>query len=240
MLSIMVDVNPRQWDDMLPYNSSVHKSTGLTPAIAMFRRELRLLLYVRIGDHMKTQRRRQKCLYDCHTNEALLPELQRVVGHAKKTKARPRLGGALPDSGGNGATNVPGASPGAKAPLTGGTFCTTGLSESGPPGSRNISRLLPPPHHHQDEGWKADTKTMLMKCNDEMVLMKVCSWRYSRFQMSQSTLTRLSTIAIASQICIEVPRRDDQMSPVLVSMCGLSKILYMYKVCLYLYRINYQ
>ncbi|KRX74738.1 hypothetical protein T02_6954 [Trichinella nativa] len=43
---------------------------------------------------MKTQRRRQKCLYDCHANEALLPELQRVVGHAKKTIARPRLGGA--------------------------------------------------------------------------------------------------------------------------------------------------
>ncbi|KRZ83163.1 hypothetical protein T08_12706 [Trichinella sp. T8] len=50
MLSIMVDVNPRQWDDMLPYNSSVHKSTGLTPAIAIFRRELQLLLYVQIGN----------------------------------------------------------------------------------------------------------------------------------------------------------------------------------------------
>ncbi|KRY08989.1 hypothetical protein T12_10292 [Trichinella patagoniensis] len=50
MLSIIVDVNPRQWGDMQPYNSSVHKSTGVTPAIAMFRRELRLLLYVQIGN----------------------------------------------------------------------------------------------------------------------------------------------------------------------------------------------
>ncbi|KRX48476.1 hypothetical protein T05_6411 [Trichinella murrelli] len=35
----MVDGNPGQWDDMLPfvmlaYNSSVHESTGVTPAIA--------------------------------------------------------------------------------------------------------------------------------------------------------------------------------------------------------------
>ncbi|KRX42021.1 Gypsy retrotransposon integrase-like protein 1, partial [Trichinella sp. T6] len=45
MLSIMVDGNPGQWDDMLPfvmlaYNSSVHESTGVTPAIAMLGREL--------------------------------------------------------------------------------------------------------------------------------------------------------------------------------------------------------
>ncbi|KRY07560.1 hypothetical protein T12_6475 [Trichinella patagoniensis] len=38
MLSIMVDGNPTQWDDMLPfvmlaYNSSVYESTGVTPAI---------------------------------------------------------------------------------------------------------------------------------------------------------------------------------------------------------------
>ncbi|KRZ86360.1 hypothetical protein T08_236 [Trichinella sp. T8] len=51
--------------------------------------------------------------------------------------------------------------------------------------------------------------------------------------------TRLSTIAIASQICIEVPRKGHQMSRVLVSMCVLSKILSMYKICLFLCRINY-
>ncbi|KRY34787.1 Retrovirus-related Pol polyprotein from transposon [Trichinella spiralis] len=103
MLSIIVDGNPHQWDDMLPFvmlacNSSVHESTGVTPAIAMFCRELRLPLYVQIGnppeqetqglpeyirvtreridrvhelvrDHLKTQQRRQKCLYDRHANE---------------------------------------------------------------------------------------------------------------------------------------------------------------------------
>ncbi|KRX31782.1 hypothetical protein T05_13621 [Trichinella murrelli] len=100
--------------------------------------------------------------------------------------------------------------------LTGGTFCTDEAVR------RQRVCLRP------DEGCKADTKTMLMKCNDEMVLMKVRIWHCSRCQMSQSILTRLYTIAIASQICIEVPRKDDQMSRVLVSMCVLSKILSMY------------
>ncbi|KRY42082.1 Serpin B9 [Trichinella spiralis] len=38
MLSIMVDRNPHQWNEMLTYNNSVHESTGVTPATAMFRR----------------------------------------------------------------------------------------------------------------------------------------------------------------------------------------------------------
>ncbi|KRZ48053.1 Pro-Pol polyprotein [Trichinella nativa] len=55
MLSILYDGNPGQWDDMLPfvmlaYNSSVHESTGVTPAIAMLGRELRLPLDVQIGN----------------------------------------------------------------------------------------------------------------------------------------------------------------------------------------------
>ncbi|KRY26557.1 hypothetical protein T01_9825 [Trichinella spiralis] len=99
----MVDENPHQWDDMLPFvmlahNSSVHESMGVTPVIALFGRELRLLLYMQIGnppeqeteglpeyirvtreridrvhelvrDHLKTQQCRQKCLYDRHANE---------------------------------------------------------------------------------------------------------------------------------------------------------------------------
>ncbi|KRY02856.1 hypothetical protein T03_206, partial [Trichinella britovi] len=35
---------------MLAYNSSVHESTGVTPAIAMLGRELRLPLDVQIGN----------------------------------------------------------------------------------------------------------------------------------------------------------------------------------------------
>ncbi|KRZ05964.1 hypothetical protein T11_10349 [Trichinella zimbabwensis] len=50
----MVDGNPCRWDDMLPfvmlaYNSSVHESTGVTPAIAMLSRELRLPLDIQIA-----------------------------------------------------------------------------------------------------------------------------------------------------------------------------------------------
>ncbi|KRZ83358.1 Retrovirus-related Pol polyprotein from transposon [Trichinella sp. T8] len=47
MLSIMCEENRQQWDEMLSfamlaYNSSVNESTGVTPAIAMFGRELQL------------------------------------------------------------------------------------------------------------------------------------------------------------------------------------------------------
>ncbi|KRY10678.1 Retrovirus-related Pol polyprotein from transposon [Trichinella patagoniensis] len=55
MLSILVNGNSGYWDNMLPfvmlaYNSSVHESTGVTPAIAMLGRELRLPLDVQIGN----------------------------------------------------------------------------------------------------------------------------------------------------------------------------------------------
>ncbi|KRZ16191.1 Retrovirus-related Pol polyprotein from transposon [Trichinella zimbabwensis] len=104
MLCTMVDGNPWQWDDMLPigmlaYNSSVHESKGVTRAIAILGRELRLPLDVQIGnppgreaqglpdyiretresigrvhelarDHLKTQQRRQKCLHDRHAQES--------------------------------------------------------------------------------------------------------------------------------------------------------------------------
>ncbi|KRY06520.1 Transposon Tf2-9 polyprotein [Trichinella patagoniensis] len=103
MLSILVNGNSGYWDNMLPfvmlaYNSSVHESTVVTPAIAMLGRDLRLPLYVQIEnppgredqglpdnirgtreridrvhdlamDHMKTQQRRQKCLHDRHAKE---------------------------------------------------------------------------------------------------------------------------------------------------------------------------
>ncbi|KRY42307.1 Retrovirus-related Pol polyprotein from transposon opus [Trichinella spiralis] len=112
MLSIMVRENPHQWDLMLPfvmlaYNSSVHESTGVTPAIAMFGRELGLPLDVQIEnppeqetqglpeyirktreridrvyelvmDHLKTQQRLQKCLYDRHANETHFSKNDRV------------------------------------------------------------------------------------------------------------------------------------------------------------------
>ncbi|KRZ49542.1 Retrovirus-related Pol polyprotein from transposon [Trichinella nativa] len=84
---------------LLAYNSSVYESTGVTPAIAMLGRELQLPLDVQIGnppereaqglpdyiretreridrvhdlarDHLKTQKRRQKCLHDRHIKES--------------------------------------------------------------------------------------------------------------------------------------------------------------------------
>ncbi|KRY07937.1 hypothetical protein T12_6045 [Trichinella patagoniensis] len=85
---------------MLAYNSSVYESTGLTPAIAMFGRELRLPLDVQIEnppeqeaqglpeyidrvhelvrDHLKTQQRLQKCLHDRHANEMHIRQNDRV------------------------------------------------------------------------------------------------------------------------------------------------------------------
>ncbi|KRX33801.1 Retrovirus-related Pol polyprotein from transposon [Trichinella murrelli] len=98
MLSIMCEENRQQWDEMLffamlAYNSSVNESTGVTPAIAMFGRELQLPLdiqmewpqrkdtetlpnYIRqtreridiVHEQMRrqltVQQRRQKSLYD--------------------------------------------------------------------------------------------------------------------------------------------------------------------------------
>ncbi|KRX63101.1 Retrovirus-related Pol polyprotein from transposon [Trichinella sp. T9] len=98
MLSIMCEENRQQWDEMLSfamlaYNSSVNESTGVTPAIAMFGRELQLPLdiqmewpqrkdtetlpnYIRqtreridiVHEQMRrqltVQQRRQKSLYD--------------------------------------------------------------------------------------------------------------------------------------------------------------------------------
>ncbi|KRZ61603.1 hypothetical protein T02_9897 [Trichinella nativa] len=85
---------------MLAYNSSVYESTGVTPAIAMFGRELRLPLDVQIEnppeqeahglpeyidrvhelvrDHLKTQQRLQKCLHDRHANETHIRQNVRV------------------------------------------------------------------------------------------------------------------------------------------------------------------
>ncbi|KRZ03458.1 Transposon Ty3-G Gag-Pol polyprotein [Trichinella pseudospiralis] len=54
MLSIMCEENRQQWDEMLSfvmlaYNSSVNESTGVTPAMAMFGRELQLPLDIQMG-----------------------------------------------------------------------------------------------------------------------------------------------------------------------------------------------
>ncbi|KRX29853.1 hypothetical protein T09_13193, partial [Trichinella sp. T9] len=53
-LSIMCEENRQQWDEMLSfvmlaYNSSVNESTGVTPAMAMFGRELQLPLDIQMG-----------------------------------------------------------------------------------------------------------------------------------------------------------------------------------------------
>ncbi|KRY45588.1 Retrovirus-related Pol polyprotein from transposon [Trichinella britovi] len=98
MLSIMCEENQQQWDEMLSfamlaYNSSVNESTGVTPAMAMFGRELQLPLDIQMGSpqrkdmetlpnyirqtrerigivheqmrrQLKVQQRRQKSLYD--------------------------------------------------------------------------------------------------------------------------------------------------------------------------------
>ncbi|KRY44286.1 Retrovirus-related Pol polyprotein from transposon [Trichinella britovi] len=98
LLSIMCEQNQQQWDEMLfftmlAYNSSVNESTGVTPAIAMFGRELQLPLDIQMGSlqrndketlpnyiwqtreridivheqmrrQLKVQQRQQKSLYD--------------------------------------------------------------------------------------------------------------------------------------------------------------------------------
>ncbi|KRX55529.1 hypothetical protein T09_9577 [Trichinella sp. T9] len=75
---------------MLAYNSSVYEITGVTPAIAMFGRELRLPEYIwknreridrvheLVRDHLKTQQRLQKCLHDRHANETHIRQNDRV------------------------------------------------------------------------------------------------------------------------------------------------------------------
>ncbi|KRX62971.1 Pro-Pol polyprotein [Trichinella sp. T9] len=94
MLSIMVDGNPGQWDDMLPfvmlaYNSSVHKSTGIgnppgreTQGLPDYIRETRERIdrvHDLARDHLKTQKRRQKCLHDRHIKESRFCPNDRVV-----------------------------------------------------------------------------------------------------------------------------------------------------------------
>ncbi|KRZ48246.1 Transposon Ty3-G Gag-Pol polyprotein [Trichinella nativa] len=98
MMSSMCEENRQQWDEvlsfvMLSYNSSVNESTGVTPAIAIFGRELKLPLDIQMGSpqrndtetlpnyirqtreridivheqmrrQLKVQQRRQKSLYD--------------------------------------------------------------------------------------------------------------------------------------------------------------------------------
>ncbi|KRX56874.1 Retrovirus-related Pol polyprotein from transposon 17.6 [Trichinella sp. T9] len=119
-----------------------------------------LPLYMQIGNspEQETQRlpeyirqRRQKCLYDLHANERRFCLNDRVCG-------------------GNGVTNVPGASPGAKSPLTSGTFCPDeavprqrvcwrpvflSRDHQAAGTSAACCRL---PTHIRDEGRKADTK----------------------------------------------------------------------------------
>ncbi|KRZ82866.1 Retrovirus-related Pol polyprotein from transposon [Trichinella sp. T8] len=137
MLSILVDGHAGQWDDILPfvmlaYNSSVHESPGITPAIAMLGRESRLSLDVQI---VNAPGREALGLPDYIPGEGppedaatspkvparptrqgvtLLSERPREAGDATKREARPWMGGAVPGSGGNGAANVP-----RTAPLTG-------------------------------------------------------------------------------------------------------------------------
>ncbi|XP_003366954.1 conserved hypothetical protein [Trichinella spiralis] len=119
MLSILVDRNPGQWDDMLPfvmlaYNSSVHENQE--PAWARSLRATEL--------HPRDPRAHRPCARpgegppeDAATSPkvparptrqgvTLLPERPRVAGNAMKREARPWMGGAVPGSGGNGAVDV--------------------------------------------------------------------------------------------------------------------------------------
>ncbi|KRX43879.1 hypothetical protein T06_10071 [Trichinella sp. T6] len=128
MLSIMVDGNPGQWDDMLPfvilaYNNSVHKSTGVTSAIAMLSRELRFPLYA-TGLHPGDLRAYQPCgrasegppedaatspkvpVRPTHQGVTFLPERPRVACDATKREAQPWMRGAVPGGGDNGARDV--------------------------------------------------------------------------------------------------------------------------------------
>ncbi|KRY46567.1 Transposon Tf2-9 polyprotein [Trichinella britovi] len=85
MLSILVDGNPGQWDDMLPfvmlaYNSSVHQRTGIenppgreAQGLPDYIRETRERIdrvHELWRDHLKTQQRRQKYLHDRHAKES--------------------------------------------------------------------------------------------------------------------------------------------------------------------------
>ncbi|KRZ81489.1 Retrovirus-related Pol polyprotein from transposon [Trichinella sp. T8] len=61
LLSIIWEENQQQWDEMLSfimlaYNSSVNESTGVTPAIAMFGRELQLPLDIQMGSLQRNDR----------------------------------------------------------------------------------------------------------------------------------------------------------------------------------------
>ncbi|KRZ81324.1 hypothetical protein T08_14068 [Trichinella sp. T8] len=81
MLSIMFDRYTGQCDDMLPFvmlanNRSDHESPGVTPAIAMLGRELRLPLDVQIGHPpwgkalgLPCSNVAKNCLHDQHAKE---------------------------------------------------------------------------------------------------------------------------------------------------------------------------
>ncbi len=55
MLRAMVEGHPESWDQLLPkalmhYRSAVHPSTGFTPYLLMFGREMRLPIDAILGD----------------------------------------------------------------------------------------------------------------------------------------------------------------------------------------------
>ncbi|KRX53322.1 Gypsy retrotransposon integrase-like protein 1 [Trichinella sp. T9] len=164
MLSNMVDGNPHQWDNMLPFVIlAYYESTRVTPAIAMFSRWTRAAAAVGRADWEPAGARKPRAtLIHPENPGAHRPcaraQPPRVVDRAKKTEARPRLGGALTDSGDNGAPNVPGTTPRVKVLLTGGG--TTRQQEHQPPAAasppasemkvRRLTRRRRPPGYLRD------------------------------------------------------------------------------------------
>ncbi|KRX22266.1 hypothetical protein T07_8553 [Trichinella nelsoni] len=124
MLSIMCEENRQQWDEMLScvmltYNSSVNESTSVTPAMAMFGRELQLLLDIQMGSpqrkdtetlphyirqtreridivheqmrrQLKVQQRRQKSLYDRKATQGTFRIVQTLGPHTHRVRHQER------------------------------------------------------------------------------------------------------------------------------------------------------
>ncbi|KRY48794.1 Retrovirus-related Pol polyprotein from transposon [Trichinella britovi] len=128
LLSIMCEENQQQWDEMLSftmlaYNSSVNESTGVTPAIAMFGRELQLPLDIQMGS---LQRNDKETLpnYIWQTRERIdiVHEQMR-----RQLKVQQRQQKSLYDR---------------KAPQ--GTFCVNDLTSPVMKGSKVLRRVLKP------------------------------------------------------------------------------------------------